>query len=140
MAKCLMRLDSDDLITEIHLSTRDDWLAKVRPDEVIGSNIFAHVMGLPAASFLRAVLDGARRGHRISVPYRCDAVDRRRSWIMEAKSTDEGLIVSHRLMEDAAFDSQWTFRTASDSFLNAVPRTSLRALNGATCEPDCRQF
>ncbi|WP_045836376.1 hypothetical protein [Hyphomicrobium sp. 99] len=119
-------LDANDLITHIQLGEGDEWLAEIQPEKVMGSNLFSHITGLSSAAFVRAVLDGARRGHPISVPYRCDTPDRRRSWKMEVSPiADGGLVITHRLLEDVPFRSQWTFRMASESFLNAIPRCSV---------------
>lgn len=119
-------LDANDVIIDIQLGPGDEWLAEIPREEIIGTPLLSHVTGVSTAAFIRGILDGARRGHRVEVPYRCDTPDRRRSWMMLVAPKDGGCVsISHRLLEDLPFRSGVTFQTATAHFINAVPRCSV---------------
>lgn len=119
-------LDANDIIIDIQLGSEQEWLAQIPREQVIGTPLLSHVSGVATAAFIKGVLDSARRGHRVTVPYRCDTAQRRRSWLMDVALKNENLVsVSHQLIEDVPFRSGLTFRTATAHFVNAVPRCSV---------------
>lgn len=103
-----------------------EWLTSVLVETIIGTPLLSYVSGVSAAAFLRGILDAARRGNLVKVPYRCDTPDRKRSWTMELKLEEQGrLSIVHRLVEDAPFLSPVVFRTATLDLVDAIPRCSV---------------
>jgi hypothetical protein len=85
-----------------------------------------HDIPLIASKLRQGLLDAARRGNCTKVPYRCDTPRRRRSWIMEFKLEEQcRLSIVHRLVEDAPLLSSVVFRTATEDFIDAIPRCSV---------------
>ncbi len=119
------RLDADNNIVGVNFPGSDGYAEDIEARRAIGTNLLWHVSGLSTMAYVKAILDGARRGKQIRMPYRCDAPGRRRRWVMEASLiSGDGLLLTHSLIEDRALTSRLQFRT-SDSFVQAIPRCSI---------------
>jgi CheY-like chemotaxis protein len=118
-------LDANDVIVDIQPRS-SEWLTSIPVETIIGTPLLSHVSGVSLAAFLRGILDAARRGNFVKVPYRCDTPGRKRSWTMELKLEEQGrLSIVHRLVEDAPFLSPVVFRTATLDLVDAIPRCSV---------------
>ncbi len=119
------RLDYDNNIVGVHFPGSYGCAEDLEARRAVGTNLLWHVSGLATATYVKSMLDGARRGKRIKLPYRCDAPGRRRRWVMEASLiSGDGLLLTHSLIEDRALTSRLQFR-AADSFVQAIPRCSI---------------
>ena len=90
-------IDTNDLILK---ATATDCF-NTDYDALVGTPLLYHVNGIGSAAFIKGVLDKARMGVCVRIPYRCDTQDRKRSWLMEALAVENGcVLIQHYLVKD----------------------------------------
>lgn len=88
------RIDASDMITDVN----DAWVEFARhngPESltraaVVGSSLWNHVSGVETQHVYQHLFERVRRGHRVSIPFRCDSPAVRRFHEMRMTSLDAG--------------------------------------------------
>lgn len=90
----IYRIDAGNLITWVNEAwspfARANLGEAVLPDRVIGRDLFASVSDPTVRELYRAILKRVRTGASVEFNYRCDAPDKRRTFVMKAHLLADG--------------------------------------------------